>query len=175
MLELSGKMGKSVAFKVPGLPVLTVTMHFAGRLLMRNGALDSVLCHPSWELRSGRAQVECRFPVVVPQWDYRTSRFLKTSGPHSQLCPLCLLVGWTEGILNAGHTCLALRCLCGTVLDPVFFSGPRVPDSLKMNKRTCVILVYFHKRGILIWEGFLLLLLGLECLMQLMYLMALLL
>lgn len=53
-----------------------------------------------------------------------------------------------------------------------FLSGPGVPDSQKMNKRTCVILGYFYKRGTLIWEGLVLLLLIMEHLMQLMYLMA---
>lgn len=58
---------------------------------------------------------------------------------------------------------------------PCFLSGPGVADSLKVNRRTFVIMANFHRNGILIWEGLLLLLLGMECLMQLIYLMSLLL
>lgn len=122
-LELSGKMGKR---GVQGAWAACVDSTDA----FRRETVDEKWWSTGFSAVSselgaefGPGTRECGFPVAVPPWDCHTSCFLKTSGPQSQLRPLCFLVGWTEGILNAGHTRLALRCLYGMVLDPVFCLG----------------------------------------------------
>lgn len=162
MLELSGKMGKSMVFKVPGL---TVTMHFIGRLLMRNGgAPDSVLCHraESWGRAGHKQSVDSQWSCPNGTVTHHSFSWQVVTILNSVSC-----VSWSVG-QRASYmldTPVLPWDVCVGQCQTLFSFWSWGAWLSKMNKRTCVILVYFHKRGILVWEGLLLLLLRMEQLM----------
>lgn len=148
---------------MPGLPAFTVKICFTVRSLKsKNGRTQSWSHAMSFELKAEMGQ-----KWSVSQWLCRNgnvSQHVTVSEDRQSPFSISFRMPSSlsdRGILNARHTCLSARFLRGTVLGPVLFCfvflNPGVLDSQKMNRRICVILVYFHQLDILMRESLFLL------------------